>query len=70
MPCPTVILAALAITAPTRYVLTNNASTGNYSGNFMWDFGADDCPPPENLTLDGNGFSSNKRLDVWIEANL
>ena len=54
--------------SPTGYVLIGNISTGNYFGIFIWNFGTDDLPPPEVLTLDGNDFTGNERLDVWIES--
>ena len=56
--------------SPTGYVLTDNASTGNYYGIFIWNFGTDEFPPPEILTLDGNDFTGNDRLDIWIEPDL
>jgi len=51
---------------PTGYVLTNNISTGNYYGIFIWNFGSDEFPPPTVLELDANDFTGNDRLDVWI----
>ena len=54
---------------PTGYRLRRNISSGNYFGIFVWNFGSDTWPDPSVLSLRGNDFAGNSRLDVWIEAD-
>ncbi len=53
---------------PHGYVLEDNIVTDNYFGVYLWNFGTEDLPPDNIVTLSGNDISSNTRQDIWIEA--
>ncbi|MCH7586072.1 MAG: hypothetical protein IH941_13100 [Acidobacteria bacterium] len=57
-------------TAPIATETPAARPSADYFGIFIWNFGTDDFPSPEVLTLEGNDFTGNERLDVWIEPNL
>ncbi|VAW19859.1 hypothetical protein MNBD_BACTEROID01-586 [hydrothermal vent metagenome] len=51
---------------PAGYELSNNISTGNYFGIFIWNFGTNDWPDESIIKKSGNDFTGNSRQDVWI----
>ena len=54
---------------PTGYVLEGNIVTGNLYGVYLWNFGTNDLPADDILSVtDDNDVSGNLIQDWWIEA--
>jgi len=51
---------------PIGYELSNNISTNNYYGIFIWNFGTNEWPNETIIKRSNNDFTGNSRQDVWI----